>query len=138
MFCSLSILPPSRSDMSDSTAASIRPPAAPRFWIYVIAAPAFWMIHAVATYLLAPLACTSHNAALAMHAVNLTALLALVLLAVSARRRYKRASRGSQASEVDDWAPERWVPAACFVLSCAFLLVILAQTIPTFVIGQCQ
>jgi ABC-type Fe3+ transport system permease subunit len=73
-----------------------------------------------------------------MHAVNITALVMLVLLAVWARRRYKRVSRKSQASEVDDWRPERWVPAAFFALSCAFFLVILAQTVPTFIVEQCH
>jgi uncharacterized sodium:solute symporter family permease YidK len=124
--------------MSDSTAASIRPPAAPRFWFSVISGPAVWAIHAVAAYLLVPLGCASHKAALAMHAVSITALVVLVLLAVSARRKYKLVSRGSQVTEIDDWRPERWVPAACFILSCAFFLVILAQTIPTFIIEQCQ
>ena len=97
-----------------------------------------WIIHAVSTYLLVPHACTSHGAALAMHAVSIMALIVLVLLAVSARRRYKRASLASQASEVDDWPLERWAPAACLILSSAFFLVILAQTIPTFIVEQCQ
>jgi hypothetical protein len=123
--------------MADSTAASIRPRGAPRLWISIIAGPTVWVIHAAATYLLVPLACTSHNAALGMHAVSITALAGLLLLAVSARRRYKRVSGDSQANEVDNWPPERWIPAACFGLSCAFFFVILAQTIPTFIIGQC-
>lgn len=97
-----------------------------------------WVIHGVSTYLLVPYSCASHSAALAMHAVSIMALVILVLLAVSARRRYKRASLTSQDSDVDDWPPERWAPAACFILSSAFFLVILTQTIPTFVVDQCQ
>ena len=124
--------------MSDSAAASIRPRGAPRLWIYIIAAPAVWVIHAMVTYLLTPLGCASHNAALAMHAVSITALVVLVLLAVSAWRKYKLVSGGSQATEIDDWRPERWVRAACCILSCAFFLVILAQAIPTFIIDPCQ
>lgn len=104
----------------------------------MLAGPAVWAIHAVAAYLLVPHACTSHGAALAIHAISLTALVVLLLLAVSARRRYKRVSLGSQTSEVDDWPPERWVPAACFILSSAFFVVILAQSIPTFIIERCQ
>jgi hypothetical protein len=120
--------------MSDSTAASIGPPAAPRFWFSLISGPAIWAIHAVAAYLLSPHACTSHSAGLAMHAVSITALIILVLLIVSARRRYKGVSLGSQAGEVDDWPPERWVPAARIILSSAFFVVTLAQAIPTFII----
>jgi hypothetical protein len=124
--------------MSDPDPTSIHAPGAPRFWMYVIAGPAVWVVYAVVAYLLVPHACTFHDVALAMHAVSITALVVLVLLAVSARRRYKRVSLRSQASEVDDWPPERWVPAACFILSSAFFLVILAQTIPTFIVEQCQ
>jgi hypothetical protein len=91
----------------------------------------------VAAYLLGPHACTSHSAALAMHAVSITALVILVLLTVSARRRYRRVSLGSQAADVDDWPPERWVPAACIILSSAFFVVTLAQAIPTFII-ECR
>jgi ABC-type Fe3+ transport system permease subunit len=97
-----------------------------------------WVIHGVSTYLLVPYSCASHSAALAMHAVSIMALIVLVLLAVSARRRYKRASLVSKDSEVDDWPPERWAPAGCFILSSAFFFVILAQTIPAFIVEQCQ
>jgi len=120
--------------MSDSTAASIRPTAAPTFWFSVISGPAVWAIHAVAAYLLSPHACTSHSAALALHAVSMIALVILVLLTVSAGRRYKGASLGSQGGEVDDWPPERWVPAACIILSSAFFVATLAQAIPPFII----
>jgi hypothetical protein len=106
--------------------------------MYVIAGPVVWAIHDVAAYLLVPRACTSHSAALAIHAISIAALVVLALLSISAKRRYQSVSLGSQATEVDNWPPERWVPAACAILSSVFFLVILAQAIPTFIIEQCQ
>jgi hypothetical protein len=123
--------------MSNSTTQSIYSPAAPRLWFRLVIAPGIWAIQAATNYVLVPNACKFESASIAMHVVSLGALLALALVGLAARHRYKQISVESREADPDFWTAERWVPAAGFILAAAFFIVILAQTIPTFIVQRC-
>jgi hypothetical protein len=124
--------------MSKSAVRSIYSPAAPRLWFRLVIAPAIWAIQAATNYVLVPSACSFEGTAIAMHTISLCALVALAVVGLAARRRYKQVSAECRESGSDFWPAERWVPAAGSILAAAFFLVILAQTIPTFIVQSCS
>jgi hypothetical protein len=124
--------------MPDATAESIHAPSGAPIWLSLIPGPLIWAIQAVANYLLAQYACASETAVVAIHAIGIAALAVLALCTVSARRKYKAVSVQSDNVDVDFWPPERWVPAAGFILCAAFFVVTLAETIPPFILNRCE
>lgn len=124
--------------MSNAASESIRTPHAGPLWLNLIPGPATWAIQAVANYILVQYACASDIAFVAIHAIGIAALIVLALCILSARRRYKAVSVQSDNVDVDDWPPERWVPAAGFILCTAFFVVTLAETIPPFILNRCE
>lgn len=106
--------------------------------ISVVPSFSVWALQAATSYILVEKACSSPGVETAIHLINGVALILLVVFAVAAYKRYKASSRESKEAEIDAWPPERWMPAAAFVLASAFALVTLAQAIPQFILGRCQ
>jgi hypothetical protein len=124
--------------MSSAASEPVRAHHGGPLWLNLIPGPAIWAIQASTNYALVQYACTSEIAAAAIHTIGIAALVVLALCIVLARRRYKAVSVQSDSVDVEAWPPERWVPAAGFILCMVFFVVTLAETIPPFIVNRCE
>ena len=106
-------------------------------WTPILISPLVWFISMEANFALAPLACDAH-AAVWIYVVSFASILitaGLCGLAVSSWRTVRRdeqTAAGAPAERV------RSMALAGVVLSAGFLLVVIAQTYPDFVLTGCQ
>jgi hypothetical protein len=106
-------------------------------WTAVFSGPLAWFASQQASYALVPWACHS-GTLIAIHLVNLVALLLVALGGATAWREWR--STGPQAS--DETAPPRgrarFLALMALSLCCLFACVIVAQAMGTFFFGPCQ
>jgi hypothetical protein len=105
-------------------------------WTGLFGGPLVWFLSQQASYALVPWACHG-GSVIAIHLVNLAALLVVVAAGAMAWRDWRRA--GDVRDEVAPPAGRaRFLGLVGLMLSVLFGLVILAQTTGTLFFGQCQ
>lgn len=113
-------------------------------WVFVLAPPLTWALHLLAGYALHPSACEKFTRTM-LWAVSLIALVPAFtgwrafVLWQSWPNPY--AGGGSGAPEEEEprtRGRERFMAIAAFVFSCLFVLMILGQTIPMFLLRPCD
>jgi hypothetical protein len=106
-------------------------------WTAVFSGPLVWFASQQASYALVPWACHS-GTLLAIHLVNLAALLLVAAGGAMAWREWRRT--GPQASDETDppLGRARFLALMGLSLCCLFACVILAQGLGAFFFGPCQ
>jgi hypothetical protein len=105
-------------------------------WVGLLLAPVAFLINLELAYALVPTACSSRNA-LPVHLVHAVCLLLTLYGLMTAWRRWRAA--GSTWGEAGDpLARSRFMAGTGLLVSAMFLLVIVAQWIPSFVLHPCQ
>ena len=106
-------------------------------WTGVLGAPLTWFASQQASYALVPWAC--HGGPLiAIHLVNLVALLLVALAGALAWRDWRRAGRHVSDELAPPAGRTRFLGLVGLMLSALFGLVIVAQTTGAFFFGACQ
>jgi hypothetical protein len=106
-------------------------------WIGLLLAPVVSLINLEVAYALVPPACSSHNT-LPVHLVHLVCLLLTLYGLLTAWRGLKAAGSSWSGEEGDPLARTRFMAGVGVLMSTLFVLVILAQWIPSFVLDPCQ
>ena len=109
-------------------------------WITILAGPIAWAVHLLATYSLTQTACTDHRQWL-LHLVSLAVLPIPVAGGIVAARLWRRLPAGSTGSIShggDDLrSRSRFMALSGMVMSAFFVLAIVAQWIPAWILGAC-
>lgn len=104
-------------------------------WLYILVPPSVWFVTLLANFALAPLPCTGASA-LARRSISVAALLidatAALLAFLYWRRVQALQGEGAPVSRV------RTMSMAAIVLSAGFVLVIIAQALPDFLMTGCE
>ena len=105
-------------------------------WAAVLGPPLVWFASQQASYALVPWAC--HGGPLiAIHLVNLAALLLVALAGAAAWRHWRRAGPDVSDEFVPPPGRARFLALVGFLLSGLFGLAIIAQAIGAFFLGPC-
>jgi hypothetical protein len=105
-------------------------------WAGILAGPFAWVLHLQTSYSLTETACAGGRQWL-LHVASLVALLLPIAGALCALRLWRRLPAGSTSHGDDFSSRSRFMALAGIVLSAFFVLVILAQWIPTWILGAC-
>jgi hypothetical protein len=106
-------------------------------WIGVLLPPVAFLINLEVAYALVPPACSSHNT-LPVHLVHLACLLLTLYGLVTAWRCWKDAGSTWPGEAGDPLARSRFMAGTGLLVSGMFVLVIVAQWIPSFILDPCQ
>ena len=106
-------------------------------WAGLLLAPIAFLINLELAYALVPPACSSHNL-LPVHLTHLACLLLTVIGLVTAWRTWKTVGAHWPGEAGDPLARSRFMAATGLLVSGMFVLVILAQWIPSFILDPCQ
>jgi hypothetical protein len=99
-----------------------------------LASPLVWFANHTAQFALAPLACRWHSNVV----LWVVAAIALALVAASGSAAWAEWGKSAQATEPSAAAVmPPWLAASGVILSASFFIVIVAQMIPTFILGWC-
>lgn len=120
----------SRTDVPD--ARQIR-----ALWVGLLLAPIAFLVNLEAAYALVPTACSSHQE-IPVHLVHLACLLLALYGLVTAWRGWKVLGATWPSEEGDSLARSRFLAGTGLLVSAMFVLVILAQWIPSFMLDPCQ
>lgn len=120
----------SRTDVSD--AREIRD-----LWTGLLLAPAAFLLNLEVAYALVPTACAS-STLLLVHAVHAVCLVLAALGAMTALRRWRLTGETWPGGAGGRLSRSRFMSGLGLFLSLLFVLVILAQWIPSFVLSPCQ
>jgi hypothetical protein len=105
-------------------------------WISLLAGPCAWAVHLLAAYSLTQTACTDHRQWL-LHLVSFALLPIPVAGGMSAARLWRRLPEGSTSHGDDLRSRSRFMALSGMVMSAFFVLAILAQWIPAWILGAC-
>lgn len=106
-------------------------------WTGVFGGPLAWFASQQVSYALVPWAC--HGGSLiAIHFVNLAALLLVILAGVMAWRDWRRPGRDTSDEAAPPEGRQRFLGLVGLMLCLLFGLAIVAQTIGAFAFGPCQ
>jgi len=103
----------------------------------VLAGPLAWMFQQQISYLLVKFAC-KHGWHLPFHLVSLSALLLIVAGAFVAWRTWRQAGQQWPSGSGGAVPRSRFMAVLGLLLSGLFFLLIVAQSIPSFILGPCQ
>jgi cytochrome c biogenesis factor len=106
-------------------------------WIGVLLAPIAFLLNLEAAYAVVPTACSSHHVLL-VHLVHLACLLLALAGLFTARRGWKTLGATWPGEQGDPLARSRFMAGTGLLVSAMFVLVIVAQWIPSFVLDPCQ
>jgi cytochrome c biogenesis factor len=106
-------------------------------WAGLLLAPVAFLLNLEAAYALVPTACSSHNE-LPVHLVHLACLLFAVYGLSTAWRSWNALGATWPSEEGDPLARSRFLAGTGLLVSAMFILVIVAQWIPTLVLDPCQ
>jgi hypothetical protein len=120
----------SRTDVPD--ARQIR-----ALWVGLLLAPIAFLINLEVAYALVPTACASHHE-LPVHLVHLACFLLTLYGLLTARRCWKDTGATWPGEGGDPLARSRFLAGIGLLVSAMFVLVIVAQWIPSFVLDPCQ
>jgi hypothetical protein len=105
-------------------------------WAGILAGPLAWGLHLQVSYSLTQTACDTGHQWL-FHLVSLGALLLAAAGGVNARRLWRRLPAGSMNEGEELWTRSRFMALFGMAFSAFFALVILAQWIPSWILGAC-
>ena len=120
----------SRTDVPDA-------PHIRSLWTGLLLAPIAFLINLEVAYALVPTACSSHNELL-VHLTHLVCLLLTLYGLLTARRAWRLTGNTWPGEEGDPLARSRFMAGTGMLVSAMFVLVIVAQWIPSFVLDPCQ
>jgi hypothetical protein len=103
----------------------------------LLLAPIAFLINLEAAYALVPTACSSHHE-LPVHLVHLACFVLALYGLFTAWRGWKALGATWPSEEGDPLARSRFLTGTGLWVSALFLLVIVAQWIPSFVVDPCQ
>jgi hypothetical protein len=106
-------------------------------WIGLLLAPMAFLINLEVAYALVPTACSSHNE-LAVHLVHLACLLLTLYGLLTAWRSWKASGATWPGEQGEPLARSQFMAGTGLLVSTIFVLVIVAQWIPSFVLDPCQ
>jgi hypothetical protein len=106
-------------------------------WIGLLLAPIAFLINLELAYALVPTACSSRNE-VPVHLVHLACLLLTIYGLMTAWRSWKVTGATWPGEQGDPLSRSRFMALTGMLVSGMFLLVIVAQWIPTFVLDPCQ
>jgi hypothetical protein len=106
-------------------------------WLGLLLAPIAFLINLEVAYALVPTACSSRNE-LPVHLVHFACLLLTLYGLMTAWRSWKATGAIWPAGEGDPPARSRFMAGTGILVSAMFLLVIVAQWIPSFILDPCQ
>jgi hypothetical protein len=106
-------------------------------WAGVLAGPLAWMFQQQISYLLVKFAC-KHGWHLPFHLVSLLALLLIAGGAFVAWRTWQQAGQEWPSGSGGALSRSRFMAVLGLLLSGLFFLLIVAQSIPSFILGPCQ
>jgi len=106
-------------------------------WVGLLLPPIAFLINLEVAYALVPPACSSGNE-LPMHLVHLASLLLAVFAGVTAWRWWKLRGATWPGEKGDPVDRSRFMAGTGLLVSALFVLIILAQWIPTLVLDPCQ
>jgi hypothetical protein len=120
----------SRTDVPD--ASHIR-----ALWVGVLLAPVAFLLNLEVAYALVPTACSSGNE-LPVHLTHLACLLLTLYGLVTAWRSWKLVGTTWPGGAGDPLARSRFMAGTGLLVSAMFVVVIVAQWIPSFILDPCQ
>ncbi len=120
----------SRTDVPD--ARQIR-----ALWVGLLLAPIAFLVNLEVAYALVPTACSSHYE-LPVHLVHLACLLLTLYGLLTAWRSWKALGATWPSEAGDPLARSRFLAGTGLLASAMFVLVILAQWIPSLMLDPCQ
>jgi hypothetical protein len=106
-------------------------------WVGLLLAPVAFLINLEAAYALVPTACSSRTE-LPVHLVHLACLLLTLYGLLTAWRCWKAAGAIWPGGAGDPLARSRFMAGVGLLVSALFVLVIVAQWIPSFILDPCQ
>jgi hypothetical protein len=106
-------------------------------WVGLLLAPVAFLINLESAYALVPTACSSRTV-LPVHLVHLACLLLTLYGLLTAWRCWKAAGGTWSGAAGDPLARSRFMAGVGLLVSGMFVLVIVAQWIPSFVLDPCQ
>jgi hypothetical protein len=106
-------------------------------WAGLLLAPIAFLLNLETAYALVPTACSSHRE-LPLHMVHLACLLLALYGLSTAWRCWKALGATWPREEGDPLARSRFLAGTGLLVSGMFVLVIVAQWIPSFVLDPCQ
>jgi hypothetical protein len=106
-------------------------------WAGLLLAPVAFLINLEVAYALVPPACVSHNL-LPVHLTHLACLLLALVGLLTAWRSWSTVGTNWPGAAGDPLARSRFMAGTGLLVSAMFLLVIVAQWIPSFVLDPCQ
>ena len=106
-------------------------------WITVLAGPVLWLCAFEANFALAPYACIFQSKA-ALIGVWLTGIVLSLISALWARSLWHAVGANFEMQEGGATARSRAMSIAGMALSTGFALVMIAQAIPVFLLGDCE
>jgi hypothetical protein len=106
-------------------------------WVGLLLAPVAFLINLEVAYALVPTACASRNG-LPVHLVHLACLLLTLYGLLTAWRSWQAVGGTWPGEEGDPVARSRFMAGSGLLVSGMFVLVIVAQWIPSLVLDPCQ
>jgi hypothetical protein len=106
-------------------------------WVGLLLAPVAFLINLEVAYALVPTACSSRNE-LPVHLVHFACLLLTLYGLLTAWRSWKAAGATWSGEQGDPLARSRFMAGTGMLVSAMFVLVIVAQWIPSFILDPCQ
>jgi hypothetical protein len=106
-------------------------------WIGLLLAPVAFLINLEVAYALVPTACSSRTE-LPVHLVHIACLLLTLYGLLTAWHAWKLTGAAWPGSQGDRLARSRFMAGTGILVSAMFVLVIVAQWIPSFVLDPCQ
>jgi hypothetical protein len=106
-------------------------------WVGLLLAPIAFLVNLEVAYALVPTACSSHHE-LPVHLVHLACLLLTLYGLFTAWRSWNTLGATWPSEEGDPLARSRFLAGTGLLVSALFVLVIVAQWIPSFVLDPCQ
>jgi hypothetical protein len=106
-------------------------------WVGLVLAPVAFLINLEVAYALVPAACSSRNELL-VHLTHFVCLLLALGGLLTAWRSWQAAGATWPGAQGDPPARSRFMAGTGILLSAMFVLVIVAQWIPSFILDPCQ
>jgi hypothetical protein len=106
-------------------------------WVGLLLAPAAFLLNLELAYAVVPTACSAHNRLL-VHLVHLACLILAVAGLLVAWSSWRSTGETWPGEQGDRLARSRFMSGLGLLLSALFVLVIMAQWIPSFVLNPCQ
>jgi hypothetical protein len=106
-------------------------------WIGLLGGPIIWLCSFEARFALAPWACTFQNK-WALHGVAIVALILCLACALIAYGQWKSISHGELGPDAGAIPRANFMAILGIFVSCGCGMIVIAQSIPEFVLGACM